>query len=321
MSEELVVREVEAPRLTANEIVARTKLVRQVMDAVMKKDTHYGVIPGTQKPTLYQPGAEKLLMAFRFAPDFQVEDLSVHDERRYRVTCRLIDSTGQFVGAGLGECSSEEEKFKWKRAVSDLEWEETPDDLRRVKYLAKGKIKQVRIPPADIANTVLKMALKRALISGTRSTTAASDVFAQDLEDYSGDLGAPSKPPIRKPRAKSAPKEAPEPPEDALGGPWDDGAPPIEGEVAPDEDNALEEPTMSDATIPQEVWDGMRAGWHTKGNISDKQLKRLFAIAKGKGIEPTDLKLLLDDNLDVDAEQIPWGTPYNTLCDYLDKLP
>ena len=61
-------------RLTANEIVARTRLVREVMEAVMKVNVHFGVIPGTRKPSLWQPGAEKLLMAFALAPDLDFRD-------------------------------------------------------------------------------------------------------------------------------------------------------------------------------------------------------------------------------------------------------
>ena len=37
---------------------------------------------------------------------------------------------------------------------------------------------------ADTYNTVLKMAKKRALVDATLTATAASDIFTQDLEDY-----------------------------------------------------------------------------------------------------------------------------------------
>jgi len=37
---------------------------------------------------------------------------------------------------------------------------------------------------ADTYNTVLKMAKKRALVDATLTATAASDIFNQDLEDY-----------------------------------------------------------------------------------------------------------------------------------------
>ena len=42
---------------------------------------------------------------------------------------------------------------------------------------------QVRTEPEDADNTILKMAKKRALIDAVLTVTAASDIFAQDVED------------------------------------------------------------------------------------------------------------------------------------------
>ena len=91
------------------------------------------------------------------------------------------------LGFGLGECSSSEEKYCWRKPVCEAEWNETDEDRRReVWKKADGKpyqLKQVRTRPSDVANTVLKMAHKRALVAMTLVVTAASDVFSQDLED------------------------------------------------------------------------------------------------------------------------------------------
>jgi hypothetical protein len=45
------------------------------------------------------------------------------------------------------------------------------------------KKKQVRTNPADVANTILKMAKKRAQVDAVITATAASDIFTQDIED------------------------------------------------------------------------------------------------------------------------------------------
>jgi len=117
----------------------------------------------------------------------------------------------------MGECSSDEEKYRWHRPVCDEEFAETPEDLRREKWMrgrnGNFKAKQIRTSPADIANTVLKMAYKRALISMTRVSLACSDIFAQDLEDLPEEVreavvGA-EQPTIQPPQRKSA--TAPEP--------------------------------------------------------------------------------------------------------------
>ncbi|MGE3278120.1 MAG: hypothetical protein AB7O67_23670 [Vicinamibacterales bacterium] len=181
--------------LSIADILARTHRIKEIQSTVMKPNMHYGVIPGTQKPTLYQPGADILNVTFRIAPKVAlIEDLSTADAVRYRVHVDgNSQGTEEFLGSGVGECSSDEEKYRWRKAVCKEEWDEAPPDRRREKW-GRGqggksyKIQQIRTSPADVANTVLKMAVKRAKIAMTLNVTAASDVFAQDLEDLSKDL-------------------------------------------------------------------------------------------------------------------------------------
>lgn len=177
-------------RETVATIKARVQMVQHVMRDVMKKDVHYGTIPGTPKPTLYKPGAEIIALAFQFAPRYLVDDLSTTESVHYRLTCELYSrETGAFIGSGQGECSSDEEKYKWRKAVCDAEFDATPEDRRRQKFYKNGgTAPQVRIEPADIANTVLKMGEKRAFIDAIRTTTGCSDMFGQDLEDLPAEV-------------------------------------------------------------------------------------------------------------------------------------
>lgn len=218
MSTELV--NVEGRTYRAMEIRAHVNLIQEVMKAVMVKDVHYGIIPGTPKPSLYKPGAEKLLVTFRIAPDSIVEDLSTEDCARYRV--KVIGTsilTGIVVGSGMGECSSDEEKYKWRKPVCNEEWEEMPVDRRReVWKRVQGKpekVKQIRTSPADVRNTVLKMADKRAYVALALKTTAASDIFDQDIEDIPEEMRQegqePTRPPIQQPKPKQAPESQEQP--------------------------------------------------------------------------------------------------------------
>ena len=174
-------------RLTASDIRAQVNLIQEVLQGVMKKGTHYDVIAGTRENTLLKPGAEKIMATFRLAADPEVEDLSDRDSRRYRVKVRLYSPDGRLVGAGVGECSTDEEKYRWRKAVCDEEYEETPEDRRRTQWKhgrnGPWKAKQVRTNPADLSNTVLKMAKKRGLVDAVLTATAASDIFTQDIED------------------------------------------------------------------------------------------------------------------------------------------
>lgn len=220
--------------LTAVEVRTHVNLIQEVMQAVMKKDTHYGVIPGCKLPSLYKAGSEVLLTTFRVAVDPEIEDLSTPDEIRYRVKARGIhQTTGTIVGAGIGECSTSEDKYKWRKAVCDDEFNATPETKRRVKYQKGGyvngsynknailTVKQVRTEPADLANTVLKMAKKRAQIDLTLTATAASDIFTQDIEDLPDELRddeQPEKKTVTQPQSKSTP-----PPPTLDDGPIGDG--------------------------------------------------------------------------------------------------
>lgn len=176
------------------EVVAHAKTVQQVMQAVMKPNVHYGAIPGAgDKPTLLKSGAEVLCMTFRIADRYEVTDLSSNGVIRYRVNCIAEHQTsGQTLGSGLGECSTDEEKYRWRKAVCKEEFDATPETHRRLKFGRKQgghyTVQQVRTEPADLANTVLKMACKRAKIAMVLNVTAASDMFSQDLEDLDAEL-------------------------------------------------------------------------------------------------------------------------------------
>lgn len=181
-------------RMQVADVLAHVVAVQEVMKSVMKPDVHYGVIPGTPKPSLYKQGAEVLCLTFRIAPKYTTESLCETGLVKYRVTCTGIhQATGVMLGEGIGECSSDEEKYRWRKMVAQQEWDDTPQHMRRVK-LKRGKNNttytesQVRTEPADLANTVLKMAGKRAMIAMVLAVTGASSMFSQDLEDLEENL-------------------------------------------------------------------------------------------------------------------------------------
>lgn len=202
--------------LTAAEIKAQVNLIQEVMAAVMKDGHHYGTVPGCgKKKILFKPGAEKLAMTFRLAVEPHAEEIPTDDGITFRVRCHITNQvTGTFLGCGVGECSTKEEKYQWRASVCDEEYEGTPEDRRREKW-KKGydnkkpyKVKQIKTSPADASNTVLKMAKKRALVDAVLTVTGASDIFDQDLEDMPPELrpngSGTDKPPMKAPQKKKA---------------------------------------------------------------------------------------------------------------------
>lgn len=170
------------------EVRQNINLIQEAMKATMKRDVHFGVIPGCQKPSLYKPGAEVIIALFKLSTDPIVTDLSKDHEIRYQVKVNITTREKVFVGSGIGECSSGEEKYSWRAAICQEEFEATLETMRRIKFKKNYngpvlQIQQVRVSPSDMANTILKMAKKRALIDAVLTATGASDIFSQDIEE------------------------------------------------------------------------------------------------------------------------------------------
>lgn len=201
---------------TATEIRAQVNRIQEVMRAVMKNGIHYGTIPGAgDKPALFKPGAEKIFATFRISVHPVVEsETRMPDEYTVRIKA-VACCNGRELGSAFGEASSNEEKYRWRRAVCQEEYDETPEDQRRMAFKKfKGdvtRVPQVRVHVADISNTILKMAVKRAEIALCLQVTGASDVFAQDIEDMPEGMAGNEAPPApAMPQRKSeTPLQAP----------------------------------------------------------------------------------------------------------------
>lgn len=191
-------------------LVRQVGLIQEVMSKIMKDNEHYGKIPGTDKPTLLKPGAEKLCMTFRLDPEYEIiREVRERDFIAYTIKCTLNHiPTGQRIASGIGSCNSREAKYRFRFSE---ELTETPvpkgywdarksgdskemkrllgDGMRARKnevtgtwVLAKAE-KVENDNPWDLDNTIIKMACKRALVAAVLNGTAASDIFTQDLED------------------------------------------------------------------------------------------------------------------------------------------
>lgn len=196
---------VEGGALTVAQIKARRTHIKAIMKELMEDGVHFGIIKGTDKPTLLKPGAELLMSTFQIDGQPQIEDLSSDDCIRYRVILRGIHSpSGISLGHGVGECSTDEEKYKWRTCRGRQEWDETPEDRTRVKYEWNDTKNQVRTNPADAANTVLKMAKKRAQSDMVLTVLAVSDIFLQDAEEMADWLRGDESPPEDQRQSKAS---------------------------------------------------------------------------------------------------------------------
>ena len=89
-----------------------------------------------------------------------------------------------------------------------------PDGSQIIEGQEVGQVKNEN--PADLVNTIQKMAQKRALVAATLIAVNASEFFTQDMEDYSGIIEgsfeeAPQKPAQKKQAAaKKKPQRQPQ---------------------------------------------------------------------------------------------------------------
>jgi len=185
---------------------------RRIQKAILEPGTDYGAEPGIKRPFLHKPGAEKFEKAYGLASSYTVErhvgDGENAPDLEFIVHARVHLGTtdGPVIAEGLGEASSWERKYRYragskacprcgadairrgtKRETDEAEWycwakqggcgahfdlntpelAQAPDDVQNP-------------DPWDLANTLLKMARKRAYVDAILTATGTSGLFTQD---------------------------------------------------------------------------------------------------------------------------------------------
>ncbi len=198
------------PIATPQQLIAYHGDMINLIQKALKEGTDYGKIPGTDKPTLYKAGAERINIAFGTHPEYELIEKEVDHDRevgwkkqkkiwnnkhqgdktfslqiidgssvglyRYVYKCCIKKQDGTLVAEGDGACSTLENK-----------------------YIDR---------PRDSENTVCKMAQKRAFMAATLHAFGLSDQFTQDLEDHY----QPPQPPKQQQERSQQERQAPPPP-------------------------------------------------------------------------------------------------------------
>ena len=256
MTNELIVTETAAnpyaimPVMDYEIALTRRQLVINFTRRAMIEGQDYGKIPGAgDKPTLLKPGAEKLASLFGLSPIFDTVESEMdwtgkaHDgEPFFYIRCRCTLKRGDLiVGQGVGSCNSWEKKYRYRQGERVCPACGQPAIIKGKAQYGGGwvcfrkkngcgaqyrdgdpaiegqTVGQVKNPdPADVVNTIDKMAQKRALVAAVLIAVNASEMFTQDIEDVNDAewTPAPEPQPAPKPKA-SAPTPAPADPEPA----------------------------------------------------------------------------------------------------------
>ena len=146
--------------MTTAQAVALVAAVEDAKRTVMRVGTDYMRIPGTPRPSLLKPGAERLAQLFGLTHTMSAPVVETDaDGRPHRVTIRCdVTRHGETVAASWGSADYDESRFT------------APATDKHAAYRAPW-------------NTLLKMADKRAFVGAILKATASSGLFTQDVED------------------------------------------------------------------------------------------------------------------------------------------
>jgi hypothetical protein len=204
------------PVMQIQHAIERYNAVLEFTQKIMHQDKDYGSIPGTSKPTLLKPGAEKLCSFFGLTPRYTVVEKSEdwtgvnhggEPHFYYWYTCALWRGD-QIIAEADGSCNSWETKYRYRSSErlcpscgkpAIIKGKEEygggwlcfgrkggcnakfrPGD-KSIEDQQTGRVANPDI--ADQVNTLQKMAQKRALIAATLVACNASEYFTQDMED------------------------------------------------------------------------------------------------------------------------------------------
>jgi len=169
---------------------------QNIVHANLIPNVDYGVIPGTDKPTLYKPGAEKIVKLLRLSDKYEILPASIENWDKpffyYQIKSFLTyEATGEIVSEGFGSCNSYEDKYRYRWLWPG----DVPAGMDKSKMVSRRTRKgglQYRVDNEEIftiVNTLLKMAKKRALIDAALSAGRLSNAFTQDIEDIKANMG------------------------------------------------------------------------------------------------------------------------------------
>lgn len=186
--------------------VQKVRVLQGTLKNILTEKHDYGKIPGCgDKPTLLKPGAEKILMAMGITATYELLE---HTEKfeglgffAYTVKC-ILNKNGIKITEGLGHANSKEKKWAYEYVYEkDLPEGANKDLLKKKKINSESGTfykYEVEADANSKANTILKMAKKRAQIDAVLSVASLSEIFTQDFDDVEQDEVPTTKPTVDK---------------------------------------------------------------------------------------------------------------------------
>ena len=207
-----------------DEVNEQINVARKLIRKHLIEDVDFGIIEGTDKPSLHKTGAEKIAQIFGTRPEYEVlHRIDDWDKGlfAYEIKCSLVSvRTGNVVAQGVGECNTYEPKYRYRkgeRKCPNCGEEAIRKSNRNPEWYCWAKLGgcghtwavgtgiiealttgQVENPDrAGQRNTVLKMSKIRALRDAALGIGALSAIYTQDIAEEHDPAVATSPAPAR----------------------------------------------------------------------------------------------------------------------------
>lgn len=131
------------PAATIDRLIDSYRVKQEFINAVFRENLDFGEIPGSTKPALLKPGAEKMVSLFGLSPAFEdvekIEDWTgaAHNGEPffyYRIRCTLHHRNGRSMGSADGSCNSWEKKYRYRW----MQESEVPAGMDKTKLVTRG---------------------------------------------------------------------------------------------------------------------------------------------------------------------------------------
>jgi hypothetical protein len=184
-----------------------------IMTKVLEPQIDYGIVPGSKKASLLQPGAERMCRTARLAPGFRVSPAYGDGKTTPHISALCVATLyrgsldGPAICQGIGSANSWEVRYRYR-----YENRKCPNCKKEALYLSQykedeyycstrrggcnskfptndpdivsQKLGQVEnVDPFDLENTIFAQSVKRAFVNVTKRACAASGLFTQDVSE------------------------------------------------------------------------------------------------------------------------------------------
>lgn len=162
-------------------------LLRQLVHEVLVEGRDYGSVPGLPE-FLWDPGASTIIASFNCHAGHRRVLSHIDDGKRLSMVLEvpIIHNITQLeVGSGIGATTVAETKYKYRWEKNPEGWGYSEEQIEKLETRERYDHTEYKIlnpEPADLLNTVVKMASKRAEVDAAEGLPGAASALRELLD-------------------------------------------------------------------------------------------------------------------------------------------